>query len=162
MAFLCAFNRSNSSKQIRIHSRAGTNSAPRSAERGDQLQKEAQVKYEETRTDTTDQVDRGFLHLLMSIPQNWCHPGHYEEAGRFQVFPRGPQIDLQRSLTGGFICVMPTTFAIAPSAAMILPSVSGYSSPSCSNNTSPSLLRSWSSPHCLMTTARREVRSAAC
>jgi len=35
-------------------------------------------------------------------------------------------------------------------------------SPSCSNKTRSSLLRGWSSPHCLMTTARRVVKSAAC
>lgn len=68
----------------------------------------------------------------------------------------------RRSLTGGFICVMPTTLAMADSAAMMEPSVSGYSSPSCSKRTRPSLLRWASSPHCLMTTARRVVRSAAC
>ena len=55
-----------------------------------------------------------------------------------------------------------TTLANTPSAAIMLPSVSGYSSPSCLNSTRPSVRSCWSSPHCLMTMASRVVRSAAC
>ena len=67
-----------------------------------------------------------------------------------------------KSLTGGFICVMPTTLAIALSAVIILASASGNSSPSCSKRTTPKFDSSASSPHCLSTTASLVVRSAAC
>lgn len=43
-----------------------------------------------------------------------------------------------------------------------LPSVSGYSSPSCSKSTTPSFESKLSSSHCLMTIASLLVKSAAC
>ena len=72
MAFLCALSRSKSSKQIRIHSFAGTNSAPRSAAwatDGSVISLYVPVVAADLkRTYTTDQIDGCLLHLLVSIP----------------------------------------------------------------------------------------------
>mmetsp|Transcript_31631 Transcript_31631/g.101139 ORF Transcript_31631/g.101139 Transcript_31631/m.101139 type:complete len:237 (+) Transcript_31631:893-1603(+) len=115
---------SSSSKQMRIHSRAETYSAPRSAMRP-------------TRS------------MQFSCTTSW----RFLRMG----VRRG-----SRSLIGGVILVMPITLTIALSAPRMEPSTSGYSSPRYSYSTTPRWPISCSSLHARITTATREMRSAAC
>jgi hypothetical protein len=70
-------------------------------------------------TDTTNQVDRSLLHFFMAITKNWRHAWYYKGLHGYERNGKAVA-DLQMSLTGGCICVIPTTLAIAPSAAIIL------------------------------------------
>mmetsp|Transcript_36035 Transcript_36035/g.119345 ORF Transcript_36035/g.119345 Transcript_36035/m.119345 type:complete len:237 (+) Transcript_36035:894-1604(+) len=115
---------SSSSKQMRIHSRAETYSAPRSAMRP-------------TRS----------MQFSCTTSCRFLRMG----------VRRG-----SRSLIGGVILVMPITLTIALSAPRMEPSTSGYSSPRYSYSTTPRWPISCSSLHARITTATREMRSAAC
>lgn len=65
--------------------------------------------------DSADEVDGRLLDLLVSVAQNGRHSRHC--LGQLRTCGMS---DAQRSFTGGDIWVMPTTFAIAAMAAMIL------------------------------------------
>eukprot|EP00967_Tisochrysis_lutea_P122270 scaffold202191_cov28-Tisochrysis_lutea.AAC.2 len=68
----------------------------------------------------------------------------------------------RRSLMGGVIFVMPITLTMALRAPRIEPRTSGYSSPKYSYRTTPRWPMSCSSLQVRITTAIREMRSAAC